>query len=252
MAVNISAISRGSLLGRLARLPLKAIPKSAVFRIWQGPLKGRKWIVGSSIHGCWLGTYEYDKQQRFTSTLKPGMAVYDIGANVGFYSLLSSVLVGPSGRVLAFEPLPRNISFLRRHVELNHLSNVSIIERALSDREGTITFEEAASHTMGKIGSGSGGGLQVAMTTVDLLRQHDGAPAPSLMKIDVEGAELMVLKGAERTLRECRPVLFLATHGPEVHRDCCAFLRALGYRLSPLSGASVESTDEVLAEPGPA
>lgn len=248
MPVNISGLARGSVLGRLARLPLKAIPKSAVFPIMQGPLRGRKWIVGSSIHGCWLGTYEFDKQRRMAALLRPGMTVYDIGANVGFYTLLSAVLVGPAGRVVSFEPVPRNLAFLRRHVQLNALKNVTIVDKALSDHEGTISFDEGPSHTMGKIAPG--GSLAVAMTALDSLREATDLPAPSLLKVDVEGAELLVLRGGERTLRACGPVIFLATHGPEVHRECCAFLRGLGYRLSPLSGPSVETTDEVLAEPG--
>ncbi len=247
MTINVAAIPNQSLLGRLARLPLKLIPRSAVFPVMQGPLRGKKWIVGSGLHGCWLGTYEYDKQLRFTSTLKPGMTVYDIGANVGFYSLLSAVLVGPQGRVFAFEPLPRNLGYLRRHVALNKMQNITVVDKALSDREGTVTFEEGPAHTMGKMGSS--GTLQVAMTTVDIVRRAAHSPDPSLLKIDVEGAEMLVLKGAEQTLRQCRPVIFLATHGAQVHKDCCEYLKALGYRLSPLSGASVETADEILAEP---
>ena len=70
--------------GRLIRLPLKLIPKSKVMSIRSGPTKGMKWIVGNGIHGCWLGTYELDKQNAMMKYLKPGMTVYDIGANSGF------------------------------------------------------------------------------------------------------------------------------------------------------------------------
>lgn len=87
-------------LGKLLRLPLKLIPDKTVLPVLQGKLKGKKWIKGSSINGCWLGTYEFDKQQLFQDYVKPGMVIYDVGANAGFYTLLSSVLTGNSGKVL--------------------------------------------------------------------------------------------------------------------------------------------------------
>ena len=82
----------------------------------QDKLKGKKWIVGSSNHGCWLGTYEFAKQRLFSETIREGSIVYDIGAHLGFYALLASVLVGPKGRVVAFEPLTKNICFLEKHL----------------------------------------------------------------------------------------------------------------------------------------
>lgn len=65
-----------------------------VVPVLQGSLRGRKWIVGSSNHGCWLGSYEWKKQRLFTRTVSSGDVVFDIGAHVGFYTLLASVLVG--------------------------------------------------------------------------------------------------------------------------------------------------------------
>ncbi|MRS05344.1 FkbM family methyltransferase, partial [bacterium] len=86
--MNFSAIPDNS-IGKLLRVILKLIPAGTQVRIIQGRLKGRKWIVGSSVNGCWLGSYELDKQKLIEKTIQPGEVVYDLGANVGFYTLLS-------------------------------------------------------------------------------------------------------------------------------------------------------------------
>src|SRR5689334_1113570 len=102
--INFSTLSRQGILGRAARLPLRLIPSGARMPVLQGPLKGMRWTAGAHTHGCWLGSYELSKQQLFARTLKPGGVLYDIGANAGFYTLLGSRLLGPEGRVYAFEP----------------------------------------------------------------------------------------------------------------------------------------------------
>jgi hypothetical protein len=94
LMLNPSAISNCTLLGKVLRLPLRLLPKGMVVPILTGPAKGQKWIVGSSNHGCWLGTYELEKQAVLERFVKPGMTVYDIGAQAGFYSLFFSRLVG--------------------------------------------------------------------------------------------------------------------------------------------------------------
>jgi Met-10+ like-protein len=109
--------------GRLARYPLKLIPPSPILR---GPVPGKKWIVGSKRHAFWLGLYEPEMQRRIVKVIRPGGIFYDIGANLGFYSLLASALVG-QGRVFAFEPSPDNIAYLRRHVALNECADVEIL-----------------------------------------------------------------------------------------------------------------------------
>src|SRR5579864_334767 len=81
--INFSAINRSSLLGRILRLPLRLLPRGSVVPILQGPLRGRRWIVGSSTHGCWLGSYENGEQKILQASIRPGSVVYDIGANVG-------------------------------------------------------------------------------------------------------------------------------------------------------------------------
>src|ERR671919_200683 len=107
MGINFSAVASNTRAGRLLRAPLNWIPSELSVPILQGALRGKKWVVGSSTHGCWLGSYEYAMRHLFERTVERGDIVYDVGAHVGFYTLLASVLVGPTGRVLAFEPLPR-------------------------------------------------------------------------------------------------------------------------------------------------
>lgn len=95
--INFSGLSGRGLLGRAVRLPLRLIPKQAGVRILQGPLCGRRWIAGSSNHGCWLGSFEAEKQRKISELVRPGMVCWDVGANVGFYTLLLAELVGAAG-----------------------------------------------------------------------------------------------------------------------------------------------------------
>jgi hypothetical protein len=88
VGLNFSGIHRGNLAGRLLRAPLELLPKGLTVRVLQGPARGMKWVVGSGTHGCWLGSYEYSKQRLLRRLIRPGDVVYDVGANVGFYTLL--------------------------------------------------------------------------------------------------------------------------------------------------------------------
>ena len=97
-----------TLMQRLLRYPLRLIPRETVVPIIRGPLRGRKWIVGSFLHRCWLGSYEIEFQKALAKEIKRGGVFYDVGANVGFYSLLASKLIFP-GRIYAFEPMTANI-----------------------------------------------------------------------------------------------------------------------------------------------
>src|SRR5882757_5029521 len=97
-----SPFSPAAFLGRLLRLPLKLIPASAILPIMQGPGRGLKWIVGSYNHGCWLGSYEFEKQVIIPKIVRPGDVVCDIGAHVGYFTIIFARLVGPAGAVYAF------------------------------------------------------------------------------------------------------------------------------------------------------
>src|ERR1700677_2127501 len=116
--------------------PSRLIPQNAAIPILRGPLQGKRWIFHSTFTSCWLGLYEYEKQELFGSLVKTGDVVFDVGANVGYYTLLAATLVGPSGTVHSFEPSPRNASILRKHVSFNRLANVEFHESAVSDKDG--------------------------------------------------------------------------------------------------------------------
>ena len=213
--------------------------------ILQGRLKGKKFIVGSSTHGCWLGSYEYEKRRVFEKLVTPGSIVFDIGAHVGFYSLLASVLVGSTGKVFAFEPLPRNLRFLRTHLEINRVTNVTIVEAAVSNFTGIGLLETGQDSSTGHISST--GHLEVRTVSLDDLIRSGEVPLPDFIKIDIEGTEMLVFSGAKLVLESGCPTIFLATHGCEVHQACCNYLLSLGYSLKPIVGRSIDATDEVLA-----
>lgn len=224
-------LSGQTFLGKVLRLPLSLIPREAEVRILRGPLRGSKWIAGASNHACWAGTYEVSRLRAFGAAVFPGATVYDIGANVGLYTLLASKNAGPNGRVCAFEPLERNLRYLRRHLALNHVQNCEVLGAAVSDREGINGFSAASwDSSMGHLSPD--GELQVRSVTLDgCLYERHALRLPDILKIDVEGAERAVLEGGTRAITERHPVVFVEVHGSQQHADCRAFLVAKGYRI---------------------
>jgi FkbM family methyltransferase len=243
--MNFSTLPSGTLLGKFLRYPLRLLPTELVVPVLRGPLRGSKWIVGSSLHGCWLGSFEYEKQRRVASELKPGSVFYDIGANVGLYSLLAGRLVTP-GKIYAFEPLPRNVWYLRRHLELNRIENVEVFELAVSDRSGSAFLEETACRLMGRLARE--GSIHVRTATLDSLLLEERISPPDVIKMDIEGAELLALRGASECIQRYRPVIFLATHGREAHQACCELLESWGYDCRLLDSTTTKDRGEVVAK----
>jgi FkbM family methyltransferase len=244
--VDTDALSRRSLLGRLLRAPLTLVPTSKPLRILTGEVRGLRWIPESAIHRCWMGWYERDKQRLMAKEVRAGSIFYDVGANVGFHTLLAAKLVG-SGKVFSFEPSPRNLEYLRRHIALNKLHNVSVFESAVSDRDQVLHFQMERTGFGGSL-SDNGGGIDVNSVTLDALVSGCKIPPPDYIKMDIEGAELLALRGAEQLLRAHHPEIFLATHGHEVDRECCELLKALGYKVDRLSPSAPNGYGELLAK----
>ena len=216
--------------------------------ILAGPLRGRWWLPasGGKVLRILGGSYEREQTALFREHVRPGATVLDVGAHVGYYTLLAAVLSAPGGRVAAFEPNPRNFDFLRRHLSLNGCDGVQAVPAAVSDRQGTARFDFGT-------GTGTGHLAEAGSLEVQTLRLDDycaeHALHPTAVKVDVEGEELRVLRGGEQTLLRDRPVLFLSTHGPEVHAACVAWLGERGYRLRPILGDAVDTASELLCLP---
>jgi FkbM family methyltransferase len=216
--------------------------------ILRGALRGNWWYpaAGGKVFRVLLGTYERAQTDRFLESVAPGAVVLDIGAATGYYTLLASQLAGPKGRVFAFEPWPRNRRFLTAHIEGNRRTNVTVFDAAVGASDGNIGFSAGTGTGTGRIAED--GRLVVPLRAVDsLVREH--RLKPTHLKIDVEGAELDVLRGAAATIKLAQPVIFLSTHGPKEHRTCCEFLANLGYHLSPMGVGPLEECEEVYCEP---
>lgn len=218
----------------LRHLPFKRLLRHLDLAVTldQGRLRGIRWVRAAGVNRFWLGCYEVALQRRFEAAVPEGGVVYDVGAHAGWYTLLAVVCAGPGGGVIACEPLPDNVIMLRRHLALNGLGGVTIVQAAASDRSGTAHFAPAQSSTMGRLAED--GALEVRLVRLDDLAD---LPAPHVIKIDVEGAELEVLAGAVELLRRSRPVLFVATHGPDRHAACRAWLAKHGYRVESFAAA---------------
>jgi FkbM family methyltransferase len=178
----------------------------------------------------------------------PGGTVIDVGAHVGLHTLLFSSLVGAAGRVLAVEPSPANASLLRRHLVWNQCRNVSVIEAAIGENAGSVRFCFRTDPTDPTASANSiaydigGDAADVPVATLDDICRFC---APDLIKVDVEGAELLVLRGAEETLAHTAPILVVSIH-PELLKmlgstptELVAFLSKRGYEGRDLDGRGV-------------
>ena len=171
-------------------------------------------------------------------TLKPGDTFVDVGANVGFYTRMGSALVGESGRVFAFEPLSSALRLLKMNTE--GLTNVVVDAKALSDQDGEADFHvRREGDTSSLLAGEPGSKVRVGVTTLDArLLTEGGAPKRvDFIKIDVEGAELSVLRGATRTIEKYLPLVYFeflplyATQYGFGYEDFVRFFEPLGYSL---------------------
>lgn len=222
---------------------LRAFPYPRVIRIPTGINRHQKWVRSAANAWEWLGIYEADKQQIVSSLVKPGACVYDVGANAGFYSLAFARLVGPSGTVVAIEPLPANVQKLLRHVALNRIANIRVIQGAVAARSQLVGFETGADDFTGRIARDTR--YLIPAVSLDELTTTGQMPDPDLLKIDVEGAEHSVLEGGRALLQRKAPQILLALHGHEPKRQCVTLLKELGYSLFDLQRNPLRDDAEV-------
>ena len=182
----------------------------------------------------WHGSYSRNILYLLRKALRPGMTFVDGGANVGEISLVAAKRVGPSGRVLAFEPVDAFADQLQRHRDDNRLDNIEILRMGLSDRSGEAplylaenAYTDGTHHdglgTLFRSDSRSRQAATIPLATLDGML--DGA-AVHLIKLDIEGAELQALHGARELLARQTPGIVI-----EIGRDTC---RAAGYEMEDI------------------
>jgi FkbM family methyltransferase len=216
-----------------------------LFRLWYG-FKGAPLTVNGQIFRFdeelrrWKPDGEVKVLGLLSELLRPGDIMVDVGANFGYHALLGASCVGAAGHVYAFEPVPSNCRLLMRHIGLNNFRDrVTVIPKAASDSEGNIELHgivdgvsvAAGMHKNTSLGTT----IKVSATTLDKSLAHRPKPI-RLIKIDVEGAEQLVLRGATTILATDRPLLVVEVHSfalPSFGTSVEAFrreLQSLGYR----------------------
>jgi len=229
----------------VARLFVRVFLPRIAYPVLRGPLRGARFILGTLAGEgggatVYLNMIEPEQTTAFVGALKKGQVLFDIGANVGYYTILGARLIGAQGKVLAFEPSPRNLSYLYRHVVLNRSDNVTIVPAACAETMSLAVFSSGKNFAEGHLADEHTENVAddrrflVPTVTIDEIARKLKI-SPDVMKIDVEGAELSVLKGAEATLRSSKALIFLSTHSDALRKSCLDYLATLGYVFEILS-----------------
>jgi FkbM family methyltransferase len=201
-------------------------------------------LIGNEI--LTEGNWEPETWEWMASRLPPGGVFADVGTHIGYHSIKAAKRVGPMGRVLSFEPNPGTAAQLKENIRYSGLSNIKLHEFACADHEGEAEFFAAGRGNTGRsslsaenaLGDGEIRPYRVRLRPLDAVITESAIQRLDLMKVDVEGAELMVLRGAEQTLRRFRPVLLVELIDKNLESmktsrvEVIEFLSALGYRVS--------------------
>jgi FkbM family methyltransferase len=205
-----------------------------------GGLEGIRFCLDlQSEKDYWLGTYEPELQSAINDWIQPGKVAYDVGANIGYISLLLARRLGQGGRVFAFEALPSNRERLQANLELSGYADyISLIPAAVLDRSQPARFLVGPSGGMGKA-EGSAGrvefnyrtSIEVEGISLDDFVYRDGNLPPQAVKMDIEGGEVLALPGMLRILKEIRPIVLMELHGPESAQVAWQTFSQAGYDL---------------------
>jgi FkbM family methyltransferase len=205
-----------------------------------GPASGVRFCVRlPEDKGIWTGTYESAFAVRLGSAVRPGSVTYDIGSWHGFFA--GVMAAQGAGEVHVFEPLPANAARIRKLIELNPDKQIVLHTCAIGDRDAPMDLMVMAESSMAKLKASpfqtevaSGECLRVPMRSIDSMLAAGNIAPPALMKIDVEGAELLVLQGACNTLRAHKPEIFAEVHSSALLSQCSSLLQDVGYTLELL------------------
>jgi FkbM family methyltransferase len=208
-------------------------------KIAAGDLAGFAILLDMQIDkDYWLGTYEPELQAALRELIPPGAVIYDVGANIGYVSLLLAKATGEQGHVYAFEALPENAERWFKNVSLNGMqARMSLFAGAVTQASGHVRFMVHASGGMGKAAGSAGrddkyvSEISVPGISMDEFVYGQDHPAPQVVKMDIEGGEILALPGMPRVLKEARPLMLMELHGPESSRVAWETLTAADYQI---------------------
>ena len=237
---KLAASNPGSLGYRLATAGLRQ--RDVTVR--NGIAKELKFNTGESCPELALGTYEVPIQNIFAQHLKDGDVFYDIGANVGFFTVIAARLVGNTGKVYAFEPGKGNAKSVRHNAQLNNFTQVEVIEKAVSHTSGSgqlLLAQYSGGHALATADAPPdlAGEVTVDLVSIDDLIAQNQIQPPNFVKVDVEGAELDVLKGMTETMKTYKPTIIYEiddgdrTAYDRKYKELESFLQALDYKVTP-------------------
>jgi FkbM family methyltransferase len=213
------------------------------------PVDQKIWarIEAGAAEGLWIelnprtgqsyvrGEVEIAVQKILVERLKPGMIFYDLGANIGFFTLLAARLVGERGKVFSFEPDPENGARLRRNIQRNGFTNVTVVDAGIwsfTQKRHFVTADSASpDHGIGKFVVPHGPDIGTLIPCISLDDFTVDSPLPDAIKCDIEGAEIEALRGAERTLRAKRPWIVCEMHSPANEQAAREILSRFDYTL---------------------
>lgn len=211
--------------------------RAQVVTVQAGLLQGAQMELSPRLEsGFYFGSHEPDLQAALPNVVRSGMIAYNLGANLGFFALALSRLVGPHGKVVAFEPDPRVLPRLQSNLALNVFAeNVEVFPIAAGERDGEAQFSIGLTEFQGRFADlpyvpAAGATVAVACRALDSF-VADGHPKPDLLLMDVEHAEGRVLAGMQFILSEVRPVLIIEMHGPEAIAAAWSQLQRHSYDL---------------------
>jgi FkbM family methyltransferase len=222
--------------------------------IRHGVARGLKFNVGESCAELGLGTYELPIQNIFSQYLHQGDVFYDIGANVGFFSIIAARLVGNTGKVYAFEPGQGNANSIRHNARLNNFSQIEVIAKAVSDTPGEgelLLAKYSGGHALATADAPPdlAGKVTVELVTIDDLIAQNQIKPPNFVKVDIEGAELDALKGMTETIKQYKPIIiYEIDDGDRVayqrkYQELESFLQSLGYQVNGVEEDSYATID---------
>jgi FkbM family methyltransferase len=235
------AIYKNAGLAAFIRLRLnRAAPTGLTqVKIAAGDLAGSTILLDMQVDkDYWLGTYEPELQAAVRELIQPSAVIYDVGANIGYVSLLLAKAAGEKGRVYAFEALPENVESWRKNVALNGMEErLSIFAGAVTQGTGPVRFLVHTSGGMGKVAGSAGrqehylSEVNVQGVSLDDFVYGQGNPPPQVVKMDIEGGEVLALPGMHHLLVEARPLMLLELHGHEASHVAWNILNGAGYRI---------------------